>query len=47
MSQRPELGDTEFTAMRDATREDYQKIARHSMDFLQTYPIVFSSTLRF
>ena len=38
MSQRPELGDTEFTAMRDATREDYQKIARHSMDFFADLP---------
>ena len=26
-------GDTTFSAMRDATREDYQQIARHSVDF--------------
>ena len=29
---------TEFTAMRDATREDYQVIARHTAGFIQGLP---------
>ena len=29
---------TNFTAMRDATREDYQAIARHSAEFFQGLP---------
>ncbi len=29
---------TNFTAMRDATREDYQLIGRHSVDFFQGLP---------
>ena len=28
-----DFGDTTFSAMRDATREDYQQIARHSIEF--------------
>jgi len=31
-------GDTTFTAMRDATREDYAKIGRHSLEFFQGLP---------
>ncbi len=30
--------ETTFTAMRDATREDYQKIGRHSLAFLEGLP---------
>ena len=30
--------DTTFTAMRDATREDYQTIGRHSLEFFQGLP---------
>jgi predicted HD phosphohydrolase len=30
--------DTTFTAMRDATREDYAKIARHSLEFFKGLP---------
>ncbi len=33
-----DIGDTTFTAMRDATREDYQKIWRHSGEFLKGLP---------
>jgi predicted HD phosphohydrolase len=29
---------TRFTAMRDATREDYQQIGRHSLEFFQALP---------
>ena len=29
---------TTFTAMRDATREDYQEIGRHSLDFFRGLP---------
>ena len=29
---------TRFTAMRDATREDYQLIGRHSLEFFQGLP---------
>jgi predicted HD phosphohydrolase len=31
-------GQTQFTAMRDATREDYQAIGRHSAEFFQGLP---------
>jgi predicted HD phosphohydrolase len=31
-------GDTTFTAMRDATREDYAKIGRHSLEFFKGLP---------
>jgi len=34
--ERPE--QTRFTAMRDATRDDYQRIARHSLQFFQGLP---------
>ena len=30
--------DTTFTAMRDATRDDYQLIGKHSLDFFQGLP---------
>jgi predicted HD phosphohydrolase len=30
--------DTTFTAMRDATRDDYQTIARHSLEFFSGLP---------
>jgi predicted HD phosphohydrolase len=30
--------ETTFTAMRDATREDYQKIGRHSLEFFSGLP---------
>ncbi len=30
--------DASFTAMRDATREDYQEIGRHSIEFFQGLP---------
>ena len=33
-----ESSDTTFTAMRDATRDDYQKIGRHSMEFFSGLP---------
>ena len=33
-----ETEQTTFTAMRDATREDYQKIGRHSLEFFQGLP---------
>ena len=33
----PEV-QTQFTAMRDATREDYQQIGRHSLAFFQGLP---------
>jgi predicted HD phosphohydrolase len=33
-----ETEGTTFTAMRDATREDYQKIGRHSLDFFRELP---------
>ena len=33
-----ELPETTFTAMRDGTREDYQKIGRHSLEFFQGLP---------
>jgi predicted HD phosphohydrolase len=32
------LAQTRFTAMRDATREDYQLIGRHSLEFFQGLP---------
>ena len=32
------MGETRFTAMRDATREDYQIIGRHSLEFLSGLP---------
>ena len=32
------LPQTRFTAMRDATREDYQLIGRHSLEFFQGLP---------
>ena len=31
-------GQTDFTAMRDATREDYQAIGRHSLEFFAGLP---------
>ena len=31
--------DTTFTAMRDATQEDYQSIAKHSLEFFQQLPV--------
>ena len=33
-----ESSDTTFTAMRDGTRDDYQKIGRHSMEFFSGLP---------
>jgi predicted HD phosphohydrolase len=33
-----ESSDTTFTAMRDATRDDYQRIGRHSMEFFSGLP---------
>ena len=30
--------DTKFTAMRDATRADYQAIGRHSLEFFRGLP---------
>jgi predicted HD phosphohydrolase len=32
------IAQTHFTAMRDATREDYQLIGRHSLEFFQGLP---------
>jgi len=37
---------TRFTAMRDATREDYQQIGRHSLEFFQGLPGRILSHLR-
>jgi predicted HD phosphohydrolase len=34
----PPPGETQFTAMRDATREDYQLIGRHSLEFFSGLP---------
>src|SRR5262245_11018536 len=34
----PPPAQTRFTAMRDATREDYQLIGRHSLEFFQGLP---------
>jgi predicted HD phosphohydrolase len=34
----PPLAETQFTAMRDASREDYQAIARHSLEFVSGLP---------
>ena len=34
----PPLAETQFTAMRDASREDYQEIARHSLEFVSGLP---------
>jgi predicted HD phosphohydrolase len=34
----PEPSEPTFTAMRDATRDDYQAIGRHSIDFFQGLP---------
>jgi predicted HD phosphohydrolase len=32
------IAQTQFTAMRDATRDDYQLIGRHSLEFFQGLP---------
>ena len=34
----PPLPETQFTAMRDASREDYQTIGRHSLEFVSGLP---------